>query len=116
VNDYGLTEYESFQAIKYTDQLFYRHISTRYPIFSQAMANEYVRCKKHRSDFACAVMKKESNVMVQEVGLQCLKEKLIYLPIHDGFLTLPDQYDRVCQIVTESFQKETGSVPKIKRK
>lgn len=29
---------------------------------------------------------------------------------------VPDQYDRVCEIVTECFQRETGSVPKIKRK
>jgi hypothetical protein len=54
--------------------------------------------------------------MVQEVGRRCLTEELVYLPVHDGFMTLPEHYDRICEIVTECFQKETGSVPKIKRK
>jgi hypothetical protein len=29
---------------------------------------------------------------------------------------IPEPYDRVCEIVTECFQKETGSIPRIKRK
>jgi len=61
-------------------------------------------------------MKKESKVVVEMVGRRCMAEKLVYLPVHDGFMTLPEHYDRICEIVTESFKEETGSVPKIKRK
>lgn len=111
-----LSGYEWFKSVPYKEGLFYRHLSKGYPVFCRRMSEKEISHKKHRSEFACAVMKKESKVMVEAVGRRCLTEKLVYLPIHDGFLTLPDQYDRVCQIVTESFQKETGSVPKIKRK
>jgi hypothetical protein len=111
-----LSGYEWFKSVPYKEGLFYQHLSKRYPVFCRRMSEKEISHKKHRSEFACAVMKKESKVMVEEVGRRCLTEKLIYLPIHDGFLTLPDQYDRVCQIVTECFKKETGSVPKIKRK
>lgn len=116
VNKYGLTDLELSQAIPYRDQLFYQHISKRYPVFSEAMASEYIRHPKHRSDFACDVMKKESRIMVQEVGERCRREKLIYLPVHDGFMTLPTQYDRVCEVVTECFREAVGSVPLIRRK
>lgn len=72
--------------------------------------------KKHRHDFACDTMKKESAVMVQAVGTRCMAEGLVYLPIHDGFLTLPDQFSRVCEIVSECFVAATGSVPLIRQK
>jgi len=100
----------------YRQQPFYRHISKKYPVFSLSMAKEPISHKKHRSELACEVMKRESKVMVQDVGSQCKKENLVYLPVHDGFMTLPDQYGRVCEIVTDCFQKETGSVPKIRQK
>jgi hypothetical protein len=70
----------------------------------------------HRRDYSCKIMRRESKVMVQMVGHRCMEEKLIYLPIHDGFLTLPNQFDRVCEIVTECFKLEIGSVPRIRRK
>ena len=116
VNGYGMTDWEWSHAIEFKDQLFYRHISKRYPIFSESMSKEYIRCKAHRSKFACEVMKTEAKIMVDEVGQRCMAEELIYLPVHDGFMTIPSQYDRVCQIVTECFQHETGSVPLIRRK
>ena len=96
--------------------LFYRHLSKRYPVFAKTMAEKKIVHPKHRSVFSCLIMMKESKVMVHMVGERCMNEKLIYLPIHDGFLTLPDQYDRVCQIITETFQQAVGSVPKIRQK
>jgi hypothetical protein len=45
-----------------------------------------------------------------------MDEGLVYLPIHDGFLTLPRQFGRVCEIVGEAFRAECGSVPQIRRK
>lgn len=116
LNFWGMTDLEASKAIKYEDQLFFRHISTRYPVFAEAMAAEYVRHKSHRSRFACAVMQAEARVMVQAVGERCRTESLIYLPVHDGFMTLPEHYDRICEIVTDCFRNETGSVPQIKRK
>jgi hypothetical protein len=106
----------SLNAVPYTMGLFYRRLAKRFPRFAYAMAKKKIFHKNHRKDFACQIMKRESKVMVSMVGEQCMKEKLIYLPIHDGFLTLPTQYGRVRQIVTECFQKETGSIPRIKRK
>ena len=109
-------DFDWFNYIPYDEGLFFRHLSRRYPIFCQMMSEKVITHKKHRSDFACAVMLRESKVMVQMVGEQCMREKLVYLPVHDGFMTLPTQYDRVCEIVTDSFKKETGSVPKIRQK
>lgn len=103
-------------SLVYRLGLFYRHLKKKYPVFCDSMSRKKFTHKKHRSDFACEIMRRESEVMVQKVGERCLKEKLVYLPIHDGFLTLPDQYDRVCEIITETFQSEVGSVPRIKRK
>jgi hypothetical protein len=110
------TDYDWFQYHPYTEGLFYIHLSAKYPRFTEMMSKKVITHKKHRSQFSCDVMKRESKVMVDMVGEQCMKEKLVYLPIHDGFLTLPSQYDRICEIVTECFQMETGSTPKIKRK
>ena len=54
--------------------------------------------------------------MVHMAGERCMKEKLVYLPIHDGFLTLPKHYDRVCKVVTDCFKMATGTVPNIRQK
>jgi hypothetical protein len=102
--------------VPYRERLFFRHFSTKYPTFADTMAKMKIYNHDQRHRFSCEVMKRESAVMVQTVGKRCMSEKLVYLPIHDGFLTLPDQYDRVCQIITESFQQSVGSVPVIRRK
>ena len=104
------------RTILYREGLFFRHISKRYPRFADTMAKKRIFGKNQKSLFACEIMRRESDVMVQTVGKRCMSEKLVYLPIHDGFLTLPTQYDRVCQIITETFQQEVGSVPVIRRK
>lgn len=111
-----MTDWDWHDFVQYKKGLFYRHIAKRFPKFAFAMSAKPISHKKHRSKFACDVMAEESKVMVYQVGERCQSEGLVYLPVHDGFMTLPDQYDRVCQIVTECFQSETGSVPKIKRK
>ena len=69
-----------------------------------------------RRDYAFAVMKRKAKVMVHRVGTRCMSEGLVYLPIHDGFLTLPHQFDRVCGLVVEAFRAETGTTPRIRRK
>ena len=51
--------------------------------------------------------------MVHRVGTECAEQGLVYLPIHDGFLTLPRHFDRVCGIVMEAFRAETGTTPRI---
>ena len=116
VNPYSLYSDKNLNRVPYTEGLFYLHLSKKYPIFCQMMSEKKISHKKHRSDYSYVIMRRESKVMVQMVGERCMAEKLAYLPIHDGFLTLPSQYDRVCHIVTECFKLETGSVPKIKRK
>jgi hypothetical protein len=100
----------------YREGLFYLHLKSKYPVFAEAMAQRRISQKSHRSSFACRVMKREAKVMVHAVGRRCKEEGLVYLPVHDGFLTLPEQFDRVCEIVVEAFRAETGSVPRIKRK
>ncbi len=118
----GMTEEDAKQAgapswfVFYRDRLFFRYFSKKYPKFADAMAKMEISNHDQRHRFSCEVMKRESAVMVQTVGKRCMSEKLVYLPIHDGFLTLPDQYDRVCQIITESFLQSVGSVPVIRRK
>jgi hypothetical protein len=104
------------RTILYREGLFFRHLSQKYPRFAATMAGMKIFGSNQKSRFACEIMRRESKVMVEMVGRRCMKAKLVYLPIHDGFLTLPEHYDRVCQIITECFQKETGSVPRIKRK
>ena len=104
------------RTILYRDGLFFRHLSMKYPRFADTMAKKRIFGPNQKSLFACEIMRRESEVMVQKVGRRCMKEKLVYLPIHDGFLTLPGQYDRVCQIITETFLLAVGSVPKIKPK
>lgn len=104
------------RTILYREGLFFRHISKRYPKFAETMAKMRILGPNQKSKFACDIMRRESDVMVQMVGRKCMREKLVYLPIHDGFLTLPRHYDRVCEIVTESFLATTGSKPFIRRK
>lgn len=104
------------RTILYREGLFFRNISKRYPKFADTMAKMRILGPNQKSKFACDIMKRESEVMVQMVGRKCMREKLVYLPIHDGFLTLPRHYDRVCEIVTESFLATTGSKPFIRRK
>lgn len=101
---------------RYRSGIFYRHLAIKYPKFAAAMAAKPITHKKHKSDFACAVMRREAAVMVHAVGTKCMTEGLVYLPIHDGFLTLPDQFDRVCEIVTEAYLDVAGSIPRIRRK
>ncbi len=104
------------RTLLYREGLFYRHISTKYPKFATTMAGMKIFGKNQKSKFACGIMRKESMVMVHMAGERCMKEKLVYLPIHDGFLTLPKHYDRVCKIVTECFKMATGTVPNIRQK
>ena len=104
------------RTILYREGLFFRNISKRYPRFADTMAKMRILGPNQKSKFACKIMRRESDVMVQMVGRKCMREKLVYLPIHDGFLTLPRHYDRVCEIVTESFLATTGSKPFIRRK
>ena len=113
---FPMTDYEWSKVVPYKEGLFYRHLSKKYPVFTDTMSKMKISHKKHRSDFSCEIMRRESDVMVQTVGRRCQSENLVYLPIHDGFLTLPEHYDRVCEIVVESFQGSTGSTPRIKRK
>ena len=109
-------DYDAFNMVPYREQLFYRHLSAMYPVFAKAMASKPITHAKHRSDYACAVMRREAKVMVHRVGTRCMAEGLVYLPIHDGFLTLPHQFDRVCEIVVEEFREDTGTAPRIRRK
>lgn len=100
----------------YPNGLFYKNIRSKYPKFAETMAAMPIFGAKQRSSFACRIMKDEASVMVQMVGARCRDEDLIYLPIHDGFLTIGTQYERVCEIIRESFLKTTGSFPLIRRK
>jgi hypothetical protein len=109
-------DWDAFGMVPYREGVFYRHLSAKYPVFAEAMARKPITHAKHRSDYACAVMRREAEVMVHRVGSRCMAEGLVYLPIHDGFLTLPHQFERVCEIVGEEFMTECGSVPLIKRK
>jgi hypothetical protein len=109
-------DYESFAMVPYREGVFYRHLSAKYPVFSVAMANKPITHAKHRSDYACEVMWREAKVMVHRVGSRCMAEGLVYLPVHDGFLTMPLQFDRVCEILAEEFRAQCGSVPRIKRR
>jgi len=104
------------RTLLYREGLLYRHIIKKYPQFAATMAQMPIFGHNQKSKYACGIMRREAKVMVHMVGQRCMKEKLVYLPIHDGFLTLPKHYDRVCEIVTESFKKETGSVPLIRQK
>jgi hypothetical protein len=80
------------------------------------MATKKINHKQHRHNYACEIMCHESNAMVQRVGERCRAEGLFYLPVHDGFMTLPDHYDRVCEIVTETFVEVTDATPRIRMK
>lgn len=111
-----VSDYESALMVPYREQVFFRHLSTRYPVFAEAMATKKITHPKHKSAYSCALMKRESAVMVHAVGERCMAEGLVYLPVHDGFMTLPSQYDRVCEIVVEEFKASTGSVPRIRKK
>lgn len=102
--------------VLYRQGVFFRHLAKKYPRFAETMAAKKIFGANQRSQFACEIMRREAKVMVQLVGRQCMAEKLVYLPIHDGFLTLPKHYDRVCEVITDIFQREVGSVPKIRRK
>jgi hypothetical protein len=108
-------DYESFGIVPYREGVFYRHLTAKYPVFAETMASKPITQAKHRSDYACEVMRREANVMVHQVGSRCMAEGLVYLPIHDGFLTLPFQFDRVCEVVAEAFRAATGNNPHIKR-
>ena len=111
-----VSDYEAAKIVPYRKGLFYRHLSAKYPKFAESMANKRITHKIHKKEYACALMKREAAVMVHAVGTRCGKERLVYLPVHDGFLTLPRHYDRVCEIVSEEFRSATGSVPRIRRK
>jgi hypothetical protein len=45
-----------------------------------------------------------------------MTEGLVYLPVHDGFLTLPEHFDAVSAIVRDCFREAVGSTPKIRKK
>ncbi len=109
-------DWDAFGMVPYREGVFYRHLSAKYPVFAEAMASKPITHAKHRSDYACAVMRREAEVMVHRVGTACAAQGLVYLPVHDGFLTLPQQFEKVCGIVVEAFRAETGSTPHIRRK
>lgn len=108
--------YETTKVEPYRKGLFYRHLSAKYPRFAEEIASKPITHKIHKTKYACAVMRREAAVMVHTVGRQCDEEGLVYLPVHDGFLTLPHQYERVCEVVMEAFLAATGSVPRLRRK
>jgi hypothetical protein len=116
LKDPNVTDLERFRFVPYRKGLFYRHLSKKYPIFAESMANKRITRKIHKTEYACAVMNREAAVMVHAVGRQCQVEGLVYLPVHDGFLTLPRQYGRVCEIVCAAFQAAAGSRPRVRRK
>ena len=111
-----VSDYEATKIVPYRKGLFYRHISAKYPQFAEDMAHKRITHKIHKKEYACALMKREAGVMVHAVGERCAALGLIYLPVHDGFLTLPRHYDQVCEIVGEAYRAASGSVPRIRRK
>jgi hypothetical protein len=111
-----LSDFEAIKVVPYRDGLFYRHISVKYPRFAEEMASKRITHKIHKTKYACAVMRREAAVLVHAVGRQCDEEGLVYLPVHDGFLTLPRHYDRVCEIVCAAFQAAAGSRPRLRGK
>jgi hypothetical protein len=116
LRDPNATDLERFRFVPYRKGLFYRHLSKKYPIFAESMANKRITRKIHKTRYSCALFKREAAVMVHAVGRQCQVEGLVYLPVHDGFLTLPRHYGRVCEVVVEAFRASTGSVPILRRK
>ena len=111
-----VSDEEATKIVPYRQGLFYRHISAKYPRFAEDMARKPITHKKHKKAFSCALMKREASVMVHAVAERCAALGLIYLPVHDGFLTLPRHYDQVCEIVGEAYRAASGSVPRIRRK
>lgn len=111
-----VSDNKATKIVPYRKGLFYRYISAKYPHFAEFMARKRITHKIHKKEYACALMKREAGVMVHAVGTRCAAEGLIYLPVHDGFLTLPRHYDQVCEIVGEAYRAASGSVPRIRRK
>jgi hypothetical protein len=86
------------------------------PDFARAVRSAPVNGKKGRSEFACLNMKAEAAIMVDLMLDWASGTNTVYLPIHDGWMTVPEHGDRITAQVKKLWHREFGMTPNVTKK
>jgi hypothetical protein len=73
-----------------------RPMSLVFPILSRLISEK-------GDGMASFLQSLESSIMVEGVLGQCLRKKIPIITIHDGFLCLPSDFDKIAKMITDKF-------------
>jgi hypothetical protein len=77
----------------------YQFYKKHFPLLTDAILK--------RSDMALHLQNLEADIMVDEVGKECMEHGIWYVPMHDGFLCKPEQVNEVANVVSKAFYNLT---------
>lgn len=82
-----------------------------FPNFARSVRSIEIYGKTRRSRFACANMKSEAAIMIDAMLEWAKDNDVVYYPIHDGWLTIPDHREMIRDQVRTFWKKWTGITP-----
>ena len=85
------------------------------PNFARTVRAIDINGKYARSKFACLHQEWEAAIMVDQMLQWAEQNKLVYLPVHDGWMTIPDHADQISEKVRALWLKHSGMTPKVVR-
>jgi hypothetical protein len=83
------------------------------PNFARAVRAIDINGKYARSKFACLHQEWEAAIMVDKMLQWAEKNKLVYLPVHDGWMTIPAHADQISEKVKALWLEHCGMTPNI---
>lgn len=81
--------------------LIHNFFSNHFPNFTDEILNV-------RKDLAVYLQQEESQIMVQDLGTYCNKNKLYWIPCHDGWMGIEDSQLQIINEVSRLFFNKTG--------
>ena len=83
------------------------------PNFARLVRSIDIHGKYARSEFACLHQEWEAAIMVDMMLQWAEKNKLVYLPVHDGWLTIPEHAEQITEKVKALWLEHCEMKPKV---
>ena len=66
----------------------FRFFESQFPVFTQSVLSK-------RTDLAIYLQNLEASMLVQKLGVFCMKNNLFWVPMHDGWISIPGDGDKI---------------------
>lgn len=83
------------------------------PNFARLVRSIDINGKYARSEFACLHMQWEAVMMVDRMLPWAAENKLVYLPVHDGWMTIPEHAAQITEKVKALWLEHCEMTPKV---